>query len=246
MRQFLASFHRYVLGCLIAGAVQNVIADSVAAETPLPMGGAGVRSTGPVAFDIPAQPLVSALEAYGIAAGREVVYNGNLAMGRRTTGVKGVFTPETALHILLDGTGLSPRYMADDAFVLVPTTALPSNLPTNTASPHVVARYYGRIQGALRQAFCFDAHTRPSDYRVAVSFWIAASGTVSRVEILGSTGDSDLDSAVDDKIRGLPIGAPPPGFAQPVTLVVAPRSQGAELDCETASAPPPTARVSRP
>ena len=77
------------------------------------------ESDSPVAFNIPAQSLASALNAYSITTLYEVVYNGQLAVGRQSAAVKGNFTPEAALQLLLEGTGLLPHYMAADAFVLV-------------------------------------------------------------------------------------------------------------------------------
>ncbi len=191
-----------------------------------------------ITFDIPAQSLASALEIYSVATSREVVYNGKLAIGRQSTSVKGVFTPEAALQLLLKGTGVSSRYMAADAFVLVPngTDALP-NSSASMASP-VVGSYYGRIQASLKRAFCANSRTWPGGYRVAVSFWIGSYGTVARTELLGSTGDRDLDSAIDQTIRGLTIGAPPSGFAQPVTLIVTPEEPGMTRDCQAAESLP--------
>ena len=199
-----------------------------------------------MAFDIPAQPLHAALETYGVTTGREVVYNGKLAIGRQSAAVRGVFAPEVALQILLQGTGLSPRYTAADAFVLVPSPNDSATSPlVNTTPPAAVAHYYGRIQSSLRLAFCSNTRTQPGDYRIAVSFWIGSSGSVSRVELLGSTGNGDLDAAIEHTMRGLEIGVPPPaGFAQPVTLVVAPQSAGATRDCQTVRAERP-ARAAR-
>src|SRR5262245_7994984 len=47
-----------------------------------------------IIFDIPAQSLAAAVDAYSISAHREVVYNGELAIGRQSAAVKGNFTPE--------------------------------------------------------------------------------------------------------------------------------------------------------
>jgi TonB family protein len=189
-----------------------------------------------IAFDLPAQPLTSALEAYSAVSGADVIYNGNLARGLRSSSVKGRFTLESALEELLVGTGLSPRYMAADAFMLIPSTPDPGL--TNTAPPGAVGTYYGRIQAGLRQAFCANSRTHPGDYRVAVSFWIGPSGSVSRVELLGSTGDSKLDATIDQTVHRMSVGAPPPhGFAQPITLVVAPQAAATGGDCPAAPRP---------
>jgi TonB family protein len=191
------------------------------------------RPDGEIAFDIPAQALASALEVYSAAAGREAIYNGKLAIGRQSAEVRGVFTPEVALQRLLRGTGLSPRYMAPDAFVLTLNQQnVPLNPSASAASPAVTMRYYGDIQASLRRAFCANSSTQPGGYRVAVSFWIGPTGIVTRAELLGSTGNQDLDASIDHVMNTLSIGvAPPPAFAQPVTLVVTPQPSDVTGDC---------------
>jgi hypothetical protein len=59
-----------------------------------------------LAFNIPSQPLGAALEVYARVSSREVLYDGALSEGRRSSLVDGVYTPEVALQILLAGTGL--------------------------------------------------------------------------------------------------------------------------------------------
>lgn len=224
--------------CTVVGLVflANLGLASSEPIAPVSQGGRTVQSTGQIIFDISAQPLASALEVYSIRTGLEVVYNGKLAVDRQSTSVEGAFTPELALRMLLEGTGLSPRYMAADAFVLVEDAQ--RNPARNTAPPIVVTRYYGRIQNSLKHAFCANRLTEPKKYRVAVSFWIGASGAVSRAELLGTTGSADLDAIIEKMVRGLLIGPPPSDFAQPVTLVVAPQSSGTTRDCQVTGMPP--------
>ncbi|MDR3493349.1 MAG: TonB family protein [Ancalomicrobiaceae bacterium] len=225
------------LAAVLLASASLVANSTVAAGTDAPAARneQAVDINAPVAFDIPAQALASALDAYSLAAHREVVYNGELAVGRRSGGVKGSFTPEAALNVLLEGTELLPRYMAADAFVLVVDDH--PFVRVNTAPADVVMHYYGRIQMSLRQAFCGNRRTQPGDYRVAVGFRIGPSGAVSRAELLDSTGDRQLDAMITDTVRGLAIGAPPPqGFAQPVVLMVTPQSRTTTRDCNTTSA----------
>jgi TonB family protein len=177
-------------------------------------------------FDLPVQPLVSALETYGAVSGWQVVYDGALAKGRQSTAVKGRFAPDVALRMLLAGTGLVPRYMAADGIVLMPDPAARSagqSLTVNTAPLSVVTEYYGRIQRGLRQTFCADSRARSGGYRIAVGLWIGPSGAVARSALLDSTGDPNFDATLDRAVRSISIGAPPPaGFAQPVVLVITP------------------------
>jgi len=202
-------------------------ADAAAVATP---DGRADEADRPLAFDIPAQPLASALDAYSVAAHRDVLYNGQLAVGRRSAAVRGRFAPEAALRLLLEGTGLAPRYVAADAFVLVESELPPA--PANAAAADVVYRYYGRIQASLKQAFCASRRLMPDTHHVAVGFRIGPSGAVFKAELLGSTGDRALDDEIGGTVRSLVIGAPPPpGFAQPVILVLEPPSQNAMRDC---------------
>ena len=189
-----------------------------------------------MAFDIPEQLLGAAIERYGAISGRQVVYDGTLAVGRRSTAVEGVFTPAEALRILLTGTGLEPHYVASDGFFLSPGPA-PETVPpreANTAAPAVVIAYYGRIQAALRQAFCTSDVTRAGGYHIAVSFWIGPSGGISRIAPLGSTGRPELDQEIGQTLQNVVVQAPPPeGFAQPIVLVVTP---ALAQDCQAAEA----------
>lgn len=175
----------------------------------------------PQNFDVPAQPLVSALEAYGAFSGFQVVYDAALAKGRQSSSINGAFTPETALRRLLDGTGLLPRYMAADGFVLVPGPGIGAYL--NLASGRAATQYYGRIQTSLRQTFCASAGMRTDGHRVAVGVWIGATGLVARSALLDTTGHPDTDVALEAMVRSMDVGAPPPaGFAQPVVMTIEP------------------------
>lgn len=60
-------------------------------------------------FDIPAQPLNAALEAFARSSGWQVGYPAALAQGKTSTALRGGFTPVDALARLLTGTGLAYR-----------------------------------------------------------------------------------------------------------------------------------------
>jgi hypothetical protein len=193
-----------------------------------------------ITFDIPAQPLASALESYGAASGREVLYNAQLATGRVSNTLKGVFTAEAALPILLGGTGLAAHYTAQDAFVVVPAPAdsverEKAPATTDAAVPEGrirYASYYGLVQQRIKDAFCGNAAIRPGGYRIALRFWIGPTGGVLRSKRLGTTGDPGRDLAIDNTMRSLTVDeAPPAGLAQPFTMVVLPRLAAATGDC---------------
>lgn len=199
-----------------ATAVQGAVAEDRDAGAADP--------TKPIAFELPAQPLASALESYSVISGWQVIYNGGLEADRRSSDVRGDFTPDAALRKLLAGTGLMPQYKAADSVILVPD-------PMATLAPDEIAddvdpslrSYYGHIQTALERALCMSAQIRAGSYRVAFSLWIGPSGTVTRLALLSSTGRVDIDEKFIRAIGSLSVDAgPPAGFAQPVVLLVTP------------------------
>jgi len=199
-------------------------------------GGGQPAGSGVIPFDIPSQPLSSAIEAYARGSGREVLYNGALAAGRRSGAVEGVYTPAAALRTLLDGTGLSAEFEDADFFVLVPTP--PAELSasgTDAVQSTFLLRYYGRLQARLKSAFCDKSEVLPGRYRVAARLWIGPSGGVLQEKRLASTGNIGLDRRIDDTLRGLRLDNPPPaGLAQPITIVIMPNAPDVRRDCDGA------------
>lgn len=74
-------------------------------------------------FDLPAQPLNNALEAFSAKTGMFAAYDAKLVGGRMSAPVKGKLTPIAALGALLAATGLEADYTADNAFVIVQSSA---------------------------------------------------------------------------------------------------------------------------
>ena len=62
-----------------------------------------------VTFDIPAQSLAGALQAFGVQAARQILIAPKLAAGKQSRGVVGEFPIEIALSRLLEGSGLTFR-----------------------------------------------------------------------------------------------------------------------------------------
>lgn len=193
-------------------------------------GGAGLAagSKANVTFDISAQPLQSALDIYGAAAGLEVLYDSRLAIGRRTRGLKGLFAPMTGLNTLLQGTGLTAVYVGTNAFAVIPVPA-PRN---NAAEPRSYRQYFGLVQSSIASTFCDQAEIRPGAYRIALRFWISPEGQIYHPELLSSSGDSLRDQAVSGTLAQVIVDLPPPrGMPQPITMVIAPRSPDKTGDC---------------
>jgi hypothetical protein len=200
----------------------------------------GVEQSSQIWFDIPSQPLASALDAYSTTTGIVAVYNGNLAAGRLSNAVRGHLAPGIALLSLLKDSGLVVEYTTSDAFVVVPA----SEQPVVVKAPSAIAlaalsqqdsierRYSALVQERITDALCAHQETKPGAYRAAISFWIGAAGGMTRVKLLSSTGDQQRDAALAEIAGRLSVGeAPPAHMAQPFTMVVLPRSSGGTIDC---------------
>jgi hypothetical protein len=190
---------------------------------------------GPLRFDIPAQPLAQALDAYSEITGREVFCDGALVLGRRSAGVSGVFLADEALLILLRGTDFVPRVTGKRSFTITRSLQAPADLPGPMAMPGGSGddrRYFAAVQAAFRRAFCTVPETPSGGYQLVVKVWTAPTGEVLRSEISGSTGRSDRDRAFSAALRTLRIDEPPPpAMPQPLTMVVFPRSSGETDEC---------------
>jgi DNA-directed RNA polymerase specialized sigma24 family protein len=93
-------------------------------------------------FDLPAQPLAAALDRYAAASRRPALFRSELATGRTSSAVRGRYTPEVALDLLRQGTGL----MADksdtgpiDGFVLVEAKEINARLADLSPGPERIA-----------------------------------------------------------------------------------------------------------
>lgn len=213
-----------VRGFLLAICIGVVVSMGVSGRAAADPRKGAIEPGRSIRFDLPAQPLVSALEGYSVASGWQVIYDASLANERRSTPVTGEFTPVAALRTLLAGTGLMVKYMAADGVMLVPDPAARNarrEMADDAQSPF--GGYYGRLQEGLKQALCAAPQLRSGAYRIAIGFWIGPSGSVTRAALLGSTGRADVDASFQHAVQMAAFGGPPPiGFAQPVVLLVTP------------------------
>ncbi|MCY1276099.1 TonB-dependent Receptor Plug Domain protein [compost metagenome] len=87
-------------------------------------------------FDIPGQPLSSALLAFGKQSGLQVSVDSQLLGDRQAPAVRGEMSSEQALGRLLDGSGLTWRYTAHDVLLLEPAPR-PASGPLQLGSTQV-------------------------------------------------------------------------------------------------------------
>ncbi|WZB75714.1 secretin and TonB N-terminal domain-containing protein [Achromobacter insuavis] len=184
-------------------------------------------------FDLPAQPLQSALEQYSNVTGSSVVYRAALAVGRRSAAVKGIYTPEAALRMLIEGSGLAVEYTAANAVILRPAAvgAAPGRRPSASRGAFYRS-YYGVVQAGVRDALCRNPATRAGGYRAAVSFEVSPMGRVEHARVLDSTGDTDKDGeivlALDQTVLDK---APPADLEQPFVMLIVPESPEHDQGC---------------
>ncbi len=80
------------------------------------------RQAEPVSFNIPPQPLASALNSFAETSGVQVSYPSQLAKGATSAGVSGKYTTDAALQELLVGTGVTYKYTNSATITLVQAT----------------------------------------------------------------------------------------------------------------------------
>jgi hypothetical protein len=178
-------------------------------------------------FDIPAQPLETALAAYMAVTAVETIYDSEVLGARRSTAVKGVLAADVALRVLLEGSGLS-EISTGNAFAVVD---VPRGPRYGGARLSEFGPYYSSLQDGIARSFCRHAETVPGGFRAIIRFAIGSSGELRNLRLLNSTGDLRRDSIITDELRTVSFEAPPANMPQPVTMMVAPRAAARTGDC---------------
>lgn len=190
-------------------------------------------------FDLPAQPLESALAAFGSLTGYSVLVASTVTQGRQAAAVHGDFVPSEALRRLLTDTRLSVRYSGRSAFTLVPESPGDEAGSAPTASREETGRdslsgrppYAAALQAAITGALCRAHPDMFGRYRTAIQLWVDPDGRVRQVRLLESSGMKERDVIVLRELRKLVIDVPPPpGRSLPVTVLLSPRPDPA-ADC---------------
>ncbi|WP_087723666.1 TonB family protein [Pandoraea sp. PE-S2T-3] len=188
-------------------------------------------------FDIPAQPLNDALQRYGAVARQPALYRSEIVTGQISTAVRGRYSPEAALHLLLEGTGLSAERFdmgQSSAFILKAASDSVAAPVANGLGDRT--GYPGLVQTRVWQALCANPLTAPGRYRAVLRFQLDAAGHVERPRLIGSTGDTRRDTAVLETLRDIRMDAAPPNdMPQPVTLLLLPRDAEFGLPCDAAA-----------
>lgn len=218
-----------------------LIPQEAAASADLAVSAQGAEVDEKFAFDIPAQPLRTALRTYSESTGQAVLFDDNLTLGRRSTGVSGRFDSAEALGLLLQGTGLVAKYSSDHSFTLKlaslsgdhsQKTGSASNGNASQDAAAVIERYAGKIQKLIQAALCQSQMTRPGTYRLALQVWLGPSGRVQDIRLLSTLdGAGGREASVREALDRLTFEPPPKLLPQPITLLLAQAEPGRSSPC---------------
>jgi len=122
-----SEMHKQKIGAL--SAVLAALCTTLLLGTTIASPPAEARST-TYNLDIPSQSLKDALQALALASQHKLLYSADLVEGRKSPKLKGEFTTEQAVKVLLSGTDLKYE-VTSDGFVLIRATDPP---PTTNAA----------------------------------------------------------------------------------------------------------------
>ena len=200
------------------------------------------RASQPIMFDIAAQPLASALHAFGRRVGTQVLYDSRSAAGRQSVAVQGRLTPDEALKRLLGNTDLEVRHAKADAITLVAPMPVERDLPPPDVltdadlslgelrvrasmrpnDPDRFADYSEAVRSEIQRALLKNPRSATGNYRAVLDLWIDPGRSVRKAALLHPTGDEARDAAITATLQGLTISRPTPVDApQPIRAVVA-------------------------
>lgn len=86
-------------------------------------------------------------------------------------------------------------------------------------------RYAARIQTSVTKALADNPATRAAAADIRVRVWADPNGRITRVALVGTTGDAELDDALHNRVLvGLHLGeAPPSDMPMPIVMRIAGR-----------------------
>lgn len=190
---------------------------------------AGNDGTGAHIYDIPAQPLRQALKTFAENTSLQIFYETSLTAGRWSSPVTGLHDAETALRLLLAGTGLSAGSF-ESGTVTILETAPHADVRLRQAKARAAGytRYFALMQAGVQTALCAAPLVRHDAPERRVQLWIAPSGSLAQARLLTPSASRDDDEAFMAALRNLVVAEPPPAsMPEPVTMLIMPRAEDA-------------------
>lgn len=216
---------------------------------------AAIMDTAPVlrSYDIPAQPLESALLILGRQSGIDVLYERGALDGLRSSALRGRHTPQSAVATILRGTGLAHRFTTATAVLVLPmanrSAAAASGAPAGVAvetgsAPRLVldrlrvsvapmigtaprrdySQFGQRVRAAITRQLQDDPRTSGRQFSARVAVVLDDRGTIRSLEIHRGTGKQKLDRDIIATLQGATMPEPPPAdLPQPIWFEVVAR-----------------------
>ena len=189
-------------------------------------------------LNLPAHHLEESVQAFSRATGMAVRVDRELTHGRRAIGVKGRYTAQQALDVLLTGSGLMARYASSDAFTLQVPRSDPQpevrGAKARAAAQRLNTSYAAALQQAIERSLCRSPLTRPGSFRALVQVWISAHGQIEFSRLVSTTGNAQRDEALVRSLSATRIDRPAPSSLRlPVTLLLMPETTGTRMKCTT-------------
>jgi hypothetical protein len=223
--------------CLTTAVVLLGVAVAIADDTAKPLGS--------IKFDIPAEPLAEALQAYSVATNTQVMFETTTTDGYRSAPLQGEYTAEAALQQMLADTDLRVRYTRANAITVAPNSAPDvDEPPSQTLAPAAdlalgtlnvsagtegdrgrLGEYIGVIQSDIQRALKKAGKARAGEYRAEVKLWVDQSRTIQRAELSRSNGDKERDTQIASVLHGLVLSQlAPTNTPQPLRFMIAIRT----------------------
>ncbi len=195
---------------------------------------AAAQPAAPFNFDLDRMPLHDALQQYSRLTGRSVIYDSGRMGGLYAAGLRGRFTADEALRRLIAGSGMAVSHETAAAVSLVfeaPGQGARYAVVPSSAPRAQRERYYGRLQAQLRRLLCAEPALEAGAYRMVLRLRIAPRPPAIDVLHVVATGRPELEPRIRAALQGQSLDAPPPGFGQPVTLLLTPEGMRRDGGC---------------
>ena len=83
--------------------------------------------------------------------------------------------------------------------------------------------YLGGVQKSIHDDLDRNEKLHKREYKVEVALWIGKDGVVKRFELLGTSGDTELDAQMKRTLFGAKFEEPPADIPQPIKLRISSR-----------------------
>ncbi|HEY4276094.1 MAG TPA: TonB C-terminal domain-containing protein [Rhizomicrobium sp.] len=188
-------------------------------------------------YAIPVQPLNTAITIFATVSDVDVLYDKKLGENRISSPVVGQFSPQRAILLLLQGTGLICRFTGPNAAVIFPAdkpdaeaailprdgASIDLNTLRITASP-VIGRpenasfeAYGReAQAKIYQRLQSDPQLRSLPFQIEIKVRIDSAGHIQETQFIHGSSNDTIDAKVVFVLEHAQLTYPPPNMPMPL------------------------------